>query len=137
MRTREDYFISKTYLKENATAEKPLYIWLSERLGKNLPIDEYQRPLLLKLLKTLIKDEQSALKGKKKKLPTSVTTPLNNKPISTANVDISPSSFPPNSSRVQSESKTLKNAYQNVYRPSKNILLKNLLEEADSLENQG
>lgn len=136
MRTREDYFISKTYLRENVNAEKPLYIWLSERLGKNLPIDEYQRPLLLKLLKTLIKDEQRALKGKKKKLPTSITAPLN-RPVSTASVDISPSSFPANSSRVQAESKTLKNAYQKVYTPKTNTLLESLLKEAESLENQG
>jgi hypothetical protein len=136
MRTREDYYISKTYLKENTSTEKPLYIWLSERLGKNLPMDEFQRPLLLKLLKTLIKDEQHALKGKKKKLSSSITAPLN-RPVSTANVDISPSSFPANSSRVQSESKTLKNAYQNVYTPKTNTLLENLLQEAESLENQG
>ena len=90
----------------------------------------------LKLLKTLIKDEQRALKGKKKKLPTSVTAPLN-RPLSTASVDISPSSFPTNSSRVQAESKTLKNAYQNVYIPKTNTLLESLLEEAESLENQG
>lgn len=136
MRTREDHFISKTYLKENVNGEKPLYIWLSERLGKNLPIDEYQRPLLLKLLKTLIKDEQNALKGKKKKLPTSVTAPLK-RPVSTANVDISPSSFPTNSSRVQAESKTLTGAYQNVYAAPTDSLLESLLQEADALENQG
>ena len=136
MKTREDYFISKTYLKENVTSEKPLYIWLSERLGKNLSMDEYQRPLLLKLLKTLIKDEQNALKGRKKKLPSSVTAPLNNRPVSTASVDISPSSFPTNSAKVQAESKTLKNAYQNMYTfKEENTLLETLLTEAESLEN--
>lgn len=136
MRTREDHFISKTYLRENTNGEKPLYIWLSERLGKNLPMDEWQRPLLLKLLKTLIKDEQNALKGRKKKLPTSVSAPLK-RPISTASVDISPSSFPSNSSSIQRESKTLTNAYQNVYAAPTDSLLESLLQEAEALENQG
>lgn len=110
MRTHDEKLIEKIYLKENV--EKPLYIWLSERLGKNLPMDEYQRPLLLKLLKTLIKDEQQSLRGKKRKLPSSVTAPLN-RPVSTASIDISPSSFPKNSAIP--EAKTLTQAYKRVY----------------------
>lgn len=107
MRTRDEKLIQKVYLKENV--EKPLYMWLSERLGKNLPQDEGQRPYLLKLLKTLIKDEQSALKGRKKTLP---KVPLT-RPVSTATVDISPDSFPKSS--LKKESRTLKQAYQNMY----------------------
>lgn len=110
MRTHDEKLIEQVYLNENV--EKPLYMWLSERLGKNLPQDEWQRPLLLKLLKNLIKDEQNALKGRKKKLPTSITAPLN-RPVSTASVDISPSSFPKNSS--VREAKTLTQAYKHVY----------------------
>ncbi len=107
MRTRDEKIIGQVYLKENV--EKPLYMWLSERLGKNLPQDEGQRPYLLKLLKTLIKDEQSALKGRKKTLP---KVPLT-RPVSTASVDISPDSFPKSS--LKKESKTLRQAYQNMY----------------------
>lgn len=110
MRTHDEKLIEQVYLNENV--EKPLYMWLSERLGKNLPQDEWQRPLLLKLLKNLIKDEQNALKGRKKKLPTLITAPLN-RPVSTASVDISPSSFPKNSS--VREAKTLTQAYKHVY----------------------
>jgi hypothetical protein len=107
VRTRDEKIIGQVYLKENV--EKPLYMWLSERLGKNLPQDEGQRPYLLKLLKTLIKDEQSALKGRKKTLP---KVPLT-RPVSTASVDISPDSFP--KSTLKKESKTLRQAYQNMY----------------------
>ena len=107
MRTRDEKIIGQVYLKENV--EKPLYMWLSERLGKNLPQDEGQRPYLLKLLKTLIKDEQSALKGRKKTFP---KVPLT-RPVSTASVDISPDSFP--KSTLKKESKTLRQAYQNMY----------------------
>lgn len=107
MRTHDEKLIEQIYLKENV--EKPLYMWLSERLGKNLPEDEWQRPLLLKLLKNLIKDEQNALKGRKKVLPKMPLT----KPMSTAMVDISPDSFPKSS--LKRESKTLTQAYQNMY----------------------
>jgi len=107
VRTHDEKLIEKVYLKENV--EKPLYMWLSERLGKNLPYDEEQRPYLLKLLKTLIKDEQNALKGRKKTLP---KIPLT-RPVSNATVDISPESFP--TSTLKRESKTLKQAYQNMY----------------------
>jgi len=107
VRTRDEKIIGQVYLKENV--EKPLYMWLSERLGKNLPQDEGQRPYLLKLLKTLIKDEQSALKGRKKTFP---KVPLT-RPVSTASVDISPDSFP--KSTLKKESKTLRQAYQNMY----------------------
>jgi hypothetical protein len=107
VRTHDEKKIEQIYLKENI--EKPLYMWLSERLGKNLPQDEPQRPLLLKLLKNLIKDEQSALKGRKKVMPKMPLT----RPVSTASVDISPDSFPKSS--LKKESKTLRQAYQNMY----------------------
>lgn len=107
MRTHDEKLIEQIYLKENV--EKPLYMWLSERLGKNLPEDEWQRPLLLKLLKNLIKDEQNALKGRKKVLPKMPLT----RPTSTANVDITPDSFPKSS--LKKESKTLTQAYKNMY----------------------
>jgi len=107
VRTHDEKLIEQIYLKENV--EKPLYMWLSERLGKNLPEDEEQRPYLLKLLKNLIKDEERSLKGRKKTMP---KIPLT-KPMSTATVDISPDSFPKSS--LKKESKTLKQAYQSMY----------------------
>lgn len=107
MRTHDEKLIEQIYLKENL--EKPLYMWLSERLGKNLSEDEEQRPYLLKLLKTLIKDEQNSLKGRKKVLPKMPLT----KPMSTASVDISPNSFPKSS--LRKEARTLTQAYKNMY----------------------
>jgi len=109
MRTRDEKIIEEIYIKENV--EKPLYMWLSERLGKNLAEDEWQRPYLLKLLKTLIKDEEKGLKGRKKLMPKMPLT----RPVSTASVDISPESFPKNSTAITKEAKTLKQAYMNVY----------------------
>lgn len=95
------------YIQENVVSpDKPLILWLSERLGRDLAIDEYQRPLLLKLLKKLISDEQKRKTGKKPAAPSL--------PISTAQVSISPDSFPKNSASMK-ESKSLSEAYQKVY----------------------
>lgn len=97
----------KVYVQENVTpSDKPLILWLSERLGRDLAIDEYQRPLLLKLLKKLISDEQKRKTGKRPVKPAL--------PISTAQVSISPDSFPKNSATMK-ESKSLLDAYQKVY----------------------
>lgn len=125
------------YIKENASPmEKPLILWLSERIGKNLPADETNRPQLLKLLKNLISAEQK-LKRKKKE-------PTINRPISTAQVSISPDSFPKNSSPVR-ESKSLKDAYTKVYLKEEteefdplelNEEIKNLLSELDNYDNE-
>ncbi len=109
MRTRDEKIIEEIYIKENI--EKPLYMWLSERLGKNLAEDEWQRPYLLKLLKTLIRDEEKGMKGRKKTMPKMPLT----KSMSTANVDITPDSFPKNSTTIPKESKTLTQAYMKVY----------------------
>lgn len=96
----------EVYIKENATAsDKPLILWLSERIGKNLASDEPNRPHLLKLLKNLISAEQKRKRGKVQAKPSM--------PVSTAEVSINPDSFP-KSSTVK-ESKSLKDAYQKVY----------------------
>jgi hypothetical protein len=96
MRTHDEKLMEssykKVYVKENHTtlAHEPLLIWLAKRVGSNVPQDYSHRNLLLRLLKNLISNEQ---KRKKSKTPIA--------PISTAQVAITPDSFPSNSTVPQ------------------------------------
>lgn len=92
MRTHDEKLMEssykKIYVKENlqTVAHEPLLIWLAKRIGTNVPQDYGHRNLLLRLLKNLISNEQKRKKDKKAPIP-----------ISTAQVAISPDSFPQSS----------------------------------------
>lgn len=92
MRTHDEKLMEssykKIYVKENTqpVAHEPLLIWLAKRIGTNVPQDYSHRNLLLRLLKNLISNEQKRKKEKKAPIP-----------VSTAQVTISPDSFPKSS----------------------------------------
>jgi hypothetical protein len=85
MRTRDEKMIERVYMGENITP--PLIVWLSARIGQNNPADYVYRPLLLKFMDKLLAFERKQQKSKK---------PVN-RVLSTAPVDIQPTSFPSSS----------------------------------------
>ena len=109
MRTHDEKlmesFYRRIYVKENiSNIQEPILIWLTKRIGSNAPQDNEYRPLLLKLLKKLISKEQ-----KRKIKKPSLTMPANiPAKFSTAQVPITPDSFPKTAIKAESFEHLLK-----------------------------
>jgi hypothetical protein len=102
MRTHDEKlmesFYRRVYVKENVSnIQEPILIWLTKRIGSNAAQDNEYRPLLLKLLKKLISKEQK--RKISKTAPVNAGTPLK---ISTAQVPITPDSFPKSAIKAES-----------------------------------
>lgn len=108
MRTHDEKLMEgayrKIYVKENVSnIQEPILIWLTKRIGSNAPQDNEYRPLLLKLLKKLISKEQK--RKVSKTTPVNAGVPLK---ISTAQVPITPDSFPKSGVKTESFEHLLK-----------------------------
>jgi hypothetical protein len=109
MRTHDEKLMEgayrKIYVKENVSSiQEPILIWLTKRIGSNAQQDNEYRPLLLKLLKKLISKEQKR-KVSKNSSPVAAGIPVK---ISTAQVPITPDSFPKASLKKESFENLLK-----------------------------
>ena len=109
MRTHDEKlmesFYRRIYVKENVSnIQEPILIWLTKRIGSNAQQDNEYRPLLLKLLKKLISKEQKR-KVSKSSPTTSASIPAK---ISTAQVPITPDSFPKAAIKAESFEHLLK-----------------------------
>lgn len=108
MRTHDEKLMEgayrRIYVKENVSnIQEPILIWLTKRIGSNAAQDNEYRPLLLKLLKKLISKEQKRKVSKSAPAPTGI--PLK---ISTAQVPITPDSFPKSGVKAESFETLLK-----------------------------
>lgn len=108
MRTHDEKlmesFYRRVYVKENVSnIQEPILIWLTKRIGSNAQQDNEYRPLLLKLLKKLISKEQKRKISKSSPTPTGI--PLK---VSTAQVPITPDSFPKSGVKTESFEHLLK-----------------------------
>ena len=108
MRTHDEKlmesFYRRVYVKENiSNIQEPILIWLTKRIGSNAAQDNEYRPLLLKLLKKLISKEQK--RKVSKTAPVNAGVPIK---ISTAQVPITPDSFPKAALKAESFEHLLK-----------------------------
>ena len=108
MRTHDEKlmesFYRRIYVKENVSnIQEPILIWLTKRIGSNAAQDNEYRPLLLKLLKKLISKEQK--RKVSKNAPANAGVPIK---ISTAQVPITPDSFPKAAIKAESFEHLLK-----------------------------